>query len=75
MNRQIDKRLNELESLANLTQLPKVIVWPTEIEKKVDRIMARLDSTDFRFGMWGQIFDMGGRLVEDEVSEPKELSS
>ena len=53
MNRQIDKRLNELESLANLTQLPNVIVWPTEIEKKVDRIMARLDSTDFRFGMWG----------------------
>jgi len=34
MNRQIDKRLNELESLANLTQLPKVIVWPTEIEKE-----------------------------------------
>jgi len=33
--------------------------------------MARLDSTDFRFGMWGQIFDMGGRLVVDEVSEPK----
>jgi hypothetical protein len=74
MNKQIDKRLSEIETRANLNQPPKVRVWHTEIEEKIDRIMEWPDSADFRFGFWGQIFDKDGRLVVDEGYEPKEIS-
>jgi hypothetical protein len=57
MRKHVSKRLSDLEARAGVNQPPRIRVWPTEIEEKIDRIMARPDSADFRMGMWGQIFD------------------
>ena len=60
------RRLSALEAKFGVNQPPRIRGWPDEIEAKIDRTMARPDSRNFCFGMWGQIFDRDSQLVEYE---------
>mgnify|MGYP007046944264 CR=1 FL=1 len=59
------KRLKTLENRAGVNQPARVRMWGEEVEARIDRIMARPGHADFRMGMWGQVYDKDGRLIED----------
>jgi len=65
MVKQICRRLSVLEGRLGIANSPRIRGWSDEVEAKIDRIMAMPNSADFRMGMWGQVFDKEGLLVED----------
>jgi hypothetical protein len=56
-----------LEEKAGVNQPSRVRVWLDEVEAKIKRIMARPDYKDFTIGLWGQMTDKTGCVVEGEV--------
>jgi hypothetical protein len=63
----ISKRLETLEEKAGVNQPARVRVWSDEVEAKINRIMARPDYKYFTIGLWGQMTDKTGCVVEGEV--------
>ena len=64
MVKQIYRRLTVLEDRLEITDKSRPQTWADEVEAKIDRIMARPDSADFKMGMWGQVFDKDWRLID-----------
>ena len=64
MKIQMCRRLSVVEARGDVNQYPSIRVFPEKIEARIDRIMARPDSADFKMGMWGQVFNKDWRLIE-----------
>ena len=45
------RRLSALEAKFGVNQPPRIRVWPDEIEAKIDRVMTRPNSNDFKMKM------------------------
>jgi len=67
MVKQICRRLPVLEDRLDVTKMPRIRGWSDEIEAKIDRFMAMPDSADFSMGMWGQVFEKNGHLLEEMI--------
>jgi hypothetical protein len=59
-------RLSALEAKSGVNESPRIRVWPDAIEAKIDPVMARPDSADFKARIWGQVFDKNVHLIEDD---------
>jgi hypothetical protein len=63
----LSRRLETLEKSAGVDQLDRVRVWSDEVEANIDRIMARSDYKDFTIGLWGQVTDKDGCVVNGDA--------